>query len=556
MAKKKPKTIIYCRKSQESEDRQALSIPAQINECLKLAEKHHINKDDIEIIQESQSAKQPGRPFFNEMMAKINKGEVESIVCWKLDRLARNPVDGPSIIWMLEQKKVNKIITISHSFYPDDNHILMYLEFGMAAQYSRDLSTNIRRGNKAKLEQGWWTGVAPLGYLNNSDKHGPPIIKDPERFELVRKMWDMMLTGNYSIPKLRTIVNEEWGLRTLRRNKSGGGKLGTSSIYDLLRNPFYYGVMRRGGETYAGKHEPMISKEEFDMVQAKFEKSYSTKPKNRDFAFRGIIKCAECGCSITSEDTTNRHGTTYTYYRCTRKRNQHNYKCKQRPVRKEALESQVAEAIESFEIPTEFKNWGVKYIQMMHEKESSNNKQVIKNKHTLYEQIDDKLNKLLDLRLRDILSDDDYLKEKDKLVHEKNNVEMHISNAKSESDKWRELAEKTFDFACHAHEWFKKGSMQEKNEILLAIGSKFTLDDGQLKIEWHKPLEIFRENHQEIYEAKKGLEPSKNKVIISNIEVLSKNKELLEKTGLEPRDLRSIKSENGEELEVIPVWWS
>ena len=69
-------------------------------------------------------------------------------------------------------------------------------------------------------------------------------------------------------------------------------------------------------------------------------------------------------------------------------------------------------------------------------------------------------------------------------------------------------------------------------------------------------LEIFRENHQEIHEAKKGLEPSKNEVITSNIEVLSKNKELLEKTGLEPCDLRSIKGENGEELEVIPVWWS
>lgn len=64
----------------------------------------------------------------------------------------------------------------------------------------------------------------------------------------------------------------------------------------------------------------------------------------------------------------------------------------------------------------------------------------------------------------------------------KNIVEMHISSAKSESDKWRELSEKIFDFACHSHEWFKKGSMQEKNEILLAIGSKFTLDDGQLKI--------------------------------------------------------------------------
>lgn len=55
----------------------------------------------------------------------------------------------------------------------------------------------------------------------------------------------------------------------------------------------------------------------------------------------------------------------------------------------------------------------------MHEKESSNNEQVLKNKNSFYEQVDKKLNKLLDLKLRDILSAEEYLKEKDKLVHEK-----------------------------------------------------------------------------------------------------------------------------------------
>lgn len=84
---------------------------------------------------------------------------------------------------------------------------------------------------------------------------------------------------------------------------------------------------------------------------------------------------------------------------------------------------------------------------------------------------------------------------------------------------------------------------------------RFTLDAGQLTIEWHEPLDIFRENHQEIYVAKKGLQPSKNARIPSTIEGLLTNKELLEKTGLKPCDLWSTNGENGEELEVIPVWW-
>lgn len=110
---KRNKTVIYCRKSQESEDRQALSIPAQIDECKKLASKYQLSVQGIQIVEESKSAKQPGRALFNEMVKKINQGEIDTIICWKLDRLARNPIDGSSIIWMLEQKYIKQIITIN-----------------------------------------------------------------------------------------------------------------------------------------------------------------------------------------------------------------------------------------------------------------------------------------------------------------------------------------------------------------------------------------------------------------------------------------------------------
>jgi DNA invertase Pin-like site-specific DNA recombinase len=93
--------FIYCRKSSEAEDRQVLSIESQTRELEQLAAK--LNFPIAEILTESMSAKAPGRPVFNEMMQRLYRGEAAGIICWKLDRLARNSVDGGSIIWAIKQ---------------------------------------------------------------------------------------------------------------------------------------------------------------------------------------------------------------------------------------------------------------------------------------------------------------------------------------------------------------------------------------------------------------------------------------------------------------------
>ena len=67
----------------------------------------------------------PGRPVFSEMIARIQKGEAQGIVCWKIDRLARNPVDGGQIQWLLQNKVIVHIQTHDHSYYPADNVLMM-----------------------------------------------------------------------------------------------------------------------------------------------------------------------------------------------------------------------------------------------------------------------------------------------------------------------------------------------------------------------------------------------------------------------------------------------
>src|SRR3990167_8209587 len=94
------KFFLYVRKSTDVEDKQVRSIEDQIAELRAYAKTE--NLDVIDVLIEKQSAKEPGRPIFNEMIARIIAGEINGIVCWNPDRLARNSVDGGQVIYLLD----------------------------------------------------------------------------------------------------------------------------------------------------------------------------------------------------------------------------------------------------------------------------------------------------------------------------------------------------------------------------------------------------------------------------------------------------------------------
>lgn len=300
-----PGYFIYCRKSTEAEDRQVLSLESQKKELKDVAAKLGI--PIVEILTEAQSAKAPGRPVFNELMNRLYRGEGVGLICWKLDRLARNSVDGGAVIWAIKQHGI-KVLTPSQSYSRDeDNVILMYIEFGMAQKYVDDLSKNVKRGLRAKVEKGLFPGNVPPGYINNTAKQQGErdIIKNPYRFPLVRRMWDLMLTGLYTPTRILDIATDEWGFRTRPKRTTGGTPLSQSAMYKLFTRPFYYGSFEfpaGSGNWYEGTHEPMITKEEYDRVQMLLGRKGNPRPSEHfKFPFTGIIKCGECDSMITAE---------------------------------------------------------------------------------------------------------------------------------------------------------------------------------------------------------------------------------------------------------------
>ena len=482
--------FLYARKSTESEDRQILSIESQINELKAVALKQGLKI--VEIFSEAKSAKAPGRPIFNKMMKSVFQSGGINILCWKLDRLARNPVDGGSLIWAVEQKKLTRIFTPSRDFKNSgDDKFWMQLEFGIAKKYVDDLSDNVKRGLRAKLDKGILPGKAPVGYLN--DRETKTIVKDPNRFSIVRRIWDIVLSGDYNVETLLKAAENDWGLITRQSKRNGGKALTRSGLYKLLDNPFYYGAIKRKGDLYPGIHEPMITKDEFDKVQRILGRP-NTCPKTKSFAFTGLIRCGECGSMITAEDKINRYGYRYTYYHCTRRKGGIKNTCRQKYIEVEELENQVLSFLEKLHLPQTCIEWTFKYIREAKEDEEKLQADIKISLEKALANCKRKLDNLLDLRLKELLTDEEYLSEKAKLTEKKMNLQAQVAALTDNPNKWLEPFQKFFSFVNLAENSFENGNAALKRQILSTIGSNLFLKDKILLIEAKKPFRLIIEN--------------------------------------------------------------
>lgn len=232
---------LYARKSTDTEDRQVQSLDDQVKVMQGIAKREGARLIG-EPLRESKSAKRPyARPIFGELLQEIEDGKIDGIVCWKLDRLSRNPTDSGRIQQLLQDGKLKHILTAEKSYFPEDNAIVFSVEAGMSNQYIRELSSNTKRGMQSKVEKGNKPGVPPVGYLN--DRLEKIIIADPDRFTSMRMLWDKMLTGTYSMAQLVHIADKELHLTTPVRGKTGGKPIAYSSICALFKNPFYTGKL-------------------------------------------------------------------------------------------------------------------------------------------------------------------------------------------------------------------------------------------------------------------------------------------------------------------------
>ncbi|MBI2328005.1 recombinase family protein [Candidatus Curtissbacteria bacterium] len=512
--KEKIKYFLYARKSSESEDRQVQSIDDQINRLKQLAS--DLNLDIKKIYTEAKSAKKPNnRPIFDEMIQRIENGEAEGILCWQINRLSRNPIDSGNISWLLQQGILKSIQTIDRQYLPDDNVLLFSVESGAANQYILDLSKNTKRGMLCKLEKGWQNGVAPMGYLN--DKENKIIINDPERFNLIRKMWDLMLTGNYTPPKILDIANNEWGFRTRKTKRMGGNELSRSGIYKIFTSLFYARIIESKGVQYEGQHERMVTLEEFDRVQMLLGRKGKPRPKHHEFAFTGSIRCGVCGCLYTAETKKKLIKHTgeireHTYYHCTRKTTK--IKCDQRKyIPLDDLEILIEKEIEKYTILPEFLQWALEGLNKKNDTEIEDRSKVYEMQHKTLVGTQTELDELTKMRYRQLIDDETFIKEKNILQSKITQLKESLRETESRAERWLELTEKTFNFATYARNAFitakGKEGLERKKEILMALGKIPIMNGGKLLIEPNEWLVPIKNDYPALEEEYLGLEPTK-----------------------------------------------
>ncbi|MCC7160485.1 recombinase family protein [Candidatus Nomurabacteria bacterium] len=483
--------FMYARKSSESEDRQEQSIEDQINRLKERANSLGISVK--EILTEAKSAKQPGRPVFNDMLNRIKKGEAQGILCWQINRLSRNPIDSGALSWMLQQGALKAIQTMEREYLPEDNVLLFSVESGMANQFIIELRKNTKRGMHGKADRGWFPSKAPAGYINERLEH--TIQPDPERFDLIRKMWDLMLTGNYTPVSIAEIASKEWGYRSLKSKRSGGVEMAPSVIYKMFKNIFYTGNFEWGKKIYRGNHKPMITLEEYDRVQAIFGRTGKPRGQTHEFAFTGLIRCGLCGAMYTGTEKTKtikKTGNlkTYTYYHCSGHKK--GVPCpKRNPINLIDLEQQIELLLEEYTILPEFQTWAIEALNRNNDKEIEERTKIYEMQHKTVVESQTELDNLTKMRYRDLIDDDMFVKERDTLKEKITRLQAKLRETEGRASKWLDLTEQVFSFACFARKEFVMGNLQRKREIFSALGQNFYIKNGKVFItanEWLQPI--------------------------------------------------------------------
>lgn len=530
LANKPLKYFLYARKSSEDDDRQILSIQSQIDEAKKRFSELNI----VEVLSESASAHKPNnRPVFARMMERILNGEADGIIAWHPDRLSRNPLDAAQIVYSLDSGLIKDLKFTAFTFENSpEGKMLLNIMLGQSKYFSDKLSKDIKRGNMAKLRSGLLPGKAPQGYQNIRVDGGQKLVvpKEPE-FSLLVKSWDLLLTGVYTVPMILKKLNNEWGYRT-----PNGYQMNRSVLYSIFTNPFYAGrIVRREGD-FEGKHEKMISWENFERAQEILGRPGKPRPSKNVVPFAGMIKCGECDCHLSADvkeqcycpkchrkfTLTHKNKNcpvcgvnafanemkllNYTYYRCSHAKPERH--CGQKPIRSTELEKQIDEYLQSIYLPQEFSQWAIKWLKFSHEKEVVDHTMQLQMLQKTYEQLQNKIDRLVEMRLNDQISSEQYDAKKSELNIEKISLGEQMAGYEHRVSRWVELTENTFDFITQAPERFNNGSIEDKRLILATVGANLSFLDGKLQIEAKRPFELVRDTVKTLRNKKTTLEPN------------------------------------------------
>ena len=483
-----PKLIyfLYVRKSTDVEDKQILSIAAQIAELKEFAARMGIYI--VDVIIEKQTAKKPGRKKFNKMLERIENGEANGILAWLPDRLSRNSIDSGKVIYMLDQH-ILLDLKFPHFWFentPQGKYMLAN-EFNSSKQYVDNLSVNTKRGLREKVRRGEMPGVAPIGYYNDLKTKTAKV--DKRLAPIVREAFELYARGDKRLDEIADFMYAK-GIQTrsgkVRGKKTTGKKpYHKNRIKRMLANPFYYGHFRYNGEVHEGKHKAIISKRLFDQVQVVLERRGKPHPaKNDPKPLCGLVYCS-CGMMYTAEahikHQKNGNVHQYVYYRCTRKSKI--VRCTEPHIRAEELDRQLSALLQGYALPSAWADKLRELIRKDEAKEKADYSTVTNALQANIAQLSEKLQRLLDSYLDGDVERELYQDKRAEILGKKKILQEQIEQATLGVSTWVEPMKQWIETAVSICKIAKSDDLAAKKSLCLEIfGSNLKMRQKEVVI--------------------------------------------------------------------------
>lgn len=354
------KAVLFCRVSSKEQEDTGYSLPSQEKLLTEYCQNKGFSAEKIFSLSESAGGHKQ-RKMFLEMLDYLDKSKIKILVVEKTDRLTRNMRDAVAINSWIEDDEEKQVHFVKENFVLHKNSrsndkFIWGIKVTTAQYYLDNLSEEVKKGQKEKIKQGWLPTTPPYGYKTVGDKGHKIHVLDEQMAPLIKKMFELYATGDYSLKKL---VDE---MKRLGLRSSQGGKVHKSRIHALLTDPFYIGKLTWNKVEYGGKQEPLIDEETFYKVGRILKSKTTPYYTHHDYTFRSMFVCSHCKKMITWEQHKG-----FVYGHCNQ-RNDCNFK---KWTKEEMVDHQLIKELATFRIDNpRLMVWLGKALKESHKMES------------------------------------------------------------------------------------------------------------------------------------------------------------------------------------------
>lgn len=469
------KAYILARVSDKKQDSNEAQLE-RLNAYIKKEEFNPVLRFEIK-----ESSTKADRKQFYEIVDSIKKEkECVTFVVDTVDRMQRSFKESVILDDLIKAGKVELYFFRESLHIHRNSNSADYIRWDMGVMFARSyvlqLSDNVKRKREWMLNNGILPGMAPYGYQNITLKDGKTkdVVIDEYESKIVKKMFEWYETKSFSIRTIRLKLKEDYDL-----------DFSNGFIDTILKNPFYCGDILSKGILYPHKYERIIERGQFMKVQH-IKQGYNKKHfkfAGLPYMYRGLFRCADCGCMITPEKKKGK----YVYYHCTNYHDTH--KTKVEWLEEKEITDQLGQIFKKFQLPQEvieeilssLKNvhqGKIEFREQEQKKWATEVEKYAKRKEAIYM---DKLDGSITID-----EHDSYYKqfdEKQKYARQK------LTNLQNAEDSYYLTSKYLLELANRAYELFVSSELEQRRQLIMLTLQNLRVEGRIVRYDAQKPFD-------------------------------------------------------------------